>query len=66
MSNKGIRESRIGRQLIYIQKDSPGKDKETNWLPSPAGKFNLMCRCYGPQRALMDGKYRLPPVKRGD
>ena len=26
---------------IYIQKDSPGKEKEANWLPAPAGKFVL-------------------------
>jgi hypothetical protein len=51
---------------IYIQKDSPGKDKESNWLPSPAGEFNLMCRVYGPQQALMDGTHKLPPVNRAE
>jgi hypothetical protein len=60
----GLKTADDGSLTIYIQKDSPGKDKEANWLPSPAGEFNLMCRVYGPQQALMDGKYKLPPVKR--
>jgi len=31
---------------LYIQKDSPGKDKEANWLPAPASDFNLTMRLY--------------------
>ena len=34
---------------IYIQNESPGKDKEANWLPAPKGKFILMMRLYWPQ-----------------
>ncbi len=34
---------------LYIQKDSPGKEKEANWLPAPADKFGLMLRLYWPQ-----------------
>lgn len=34
---------------IYIQHDSPGKDKEANWLPSPAGVFYLIPRAYAPK-----------------
>ena len=29
---------------IYIQNESPGKDKEANWLPAPKDKFILMLR----------------------
>ena len=32
---------------IYIQKESPGADKELNWLPAPEGKFVLMMRLIG-------------------
>jgi len=35
-----------GSFTLYIQKDSPGKDKETNWLPSPSGLFYLTGRSY--------------------
>jgi hypothetical protein len=31
---------------IYVQNESPGKDKEANWLPAPKGEFILMPRMY--------------------
>jgi len=34
---------------IYIQSQSPGKDKEANWLPAPEGEFNLTMRMYWPK-----------------
>ena len=34
---------------LYIQNESPGKDKEANWLPAPKGKFILMLRLYWPK-----------------
>src|SRR6266550_3394561 len=37
-----------GSTDLYIQKDSPGKDKESNWLPAPSGDFILMLRMYWP------------------
>jgi hypothetical protein len=33
---------------ILIQKESPGADRESNWLPAPSGKFVLMMRLYWP------------------
>jgi hypothetical protein len=33
---------------IYIQKDNPGAEKESNWLPAPAGPFYLFIRTYAP------------------
>ena len=62
--DKTLQYNADGSLTLYAGAKSPGKDKESNWLPSPAGEFNLMCRVYGPQQALMDGKYKLPPVKR--
>jgi hypothetical protein len=62
----GLKIADDGSLTIYIQKDSPGKDKESNWLPSSAGEFNLMARFYGPQPAVLEGKYKLPPVKRAE
>ena len=50
---------------IYIQKDSPGADKESNWLPAPTGKFILMMRLYWPSEhppSILDGSWKLPPV----
>jgi hypothetical protein len=50
---------------IYIQKDSPGADKESNWLPAPDGKFYLMLRMYWPNESdpsILDGSWTIPPV----
>ncbi len=50
---------------LYIQKDSPGKDKEANWLPAPAGKFILMLRLYWPREkppSIIDGTWKPPAV----
>jgi DNA sulfur modification protein DndE len=48
---------------IYIQKNSPGKDKESNWLPTPAGDFNLLMRAYWPKEPLLNGSWTPPAVK---
>jgi hypothetical protein len=37
------------RLTLYIQKDSPGKDKESNWLPAPNGPIYLVMRLYWPK-----------------
>jgi len=52
---------------LHIQKDSPGADKESNWLPAPAGKFILMLRMYWPDEtapSILDGTWTIPPVKK--
>jgi len=49
---------------IYVQNVSPGKDKENNWLPSPAGSFNLMLRMYWPKPEFLDGKWMPPGVSK--
>jgi len=38
--------------------DSPGKAKESNWLPSPSGKFVLMLRTYWFKETLLDGTWK--------
>ena len=38
-----------GSVSLYVQKDSPGKDKETNWLPAPDGPIYLVMRLYWPR-----------------
>ena len=34
---------------LYFQNESPGDDKEANWLPAPKGPFNLTMRLYAPK-----------------
>jgi hypothetical protein len=40
-----------GSLTIYIQKDSPGKDKEANWLPAPDDTAYMVMRLYWPKPA---------------
>jgi hypothetical protein len=49
---------------LYFQNESPGKDKEANWLPAPKGPFNLTMRLYGPKSEALTGKWNPPPVIR--
>jgi len=52
---------------LYIQRESPGKDKESNWLPAPAqGLFTMNLRLYWPKAQVLDGSWAPPPVKRID
>jgi hypothetical protein len=50
---------------LFLQAESPGKDKEANWLPVAAGQpFNLLLRLYSPREEILDGDWTPPPVKR--
>ena len=52
---------------LYLQAESPGKDKEANWLPAPRGTFKLVIRMYAPPKSpptILDGSWTPPPVKR--
>lgn len=49
---------------LYIQHESPGTDKESNWLPAPAGDFNLTMRVYSPRAQVLDGSWAPPAIKR--
>jgi hypothetical protein len=49
---------------LYFQNESPGADKEANWLPAPKGPFNLTMRMYAPKSEALTGKWDPPPVAR--
>ncbi len=51
-----------GSLTLYFQNESPGKDKEANWLPAPKGPFNLTMRLYAPKSEALTGKWNPPPV----
>jgi hypothetical protein len=51
---------------LYIQHDSPGADKESNWLPAPADRFILMMRMYWPREkspSILNGTWKIPRVR---
>jgi hypothetical protein len=45
----GMKKNKDGSLTLYIQKDSPGKDKESNWLPAPDGPIYMVMRLYWPK-----------------
>jgi hypothetical protein len=47
---------------LYFQNESPGKDKEVNWLPAPKGPFSLTMRLYAPKSEALTGKWNPPTV----
>jgi len=49
---------------LYIQNENPGTDRQSNWLPSGNGPFNLTLRLYWPKSAILDGSWHAPPVER--
>ena len=49
---------------LYVQTESPGADREANWLPAPKGPFNLTMRLYAPKAEALVGKWSPPPVVR--
>ena len=62
-SRSGLVPNADGSIDIYMQRTAPA-GHESNWLPAPAGNFKLMLRAYLPGRAILDGEYHVPPVKR--
>jgi hypothetical protein len=51
-----------GGLSLYFQNESPGKDREANWLPAPKGAFNLTMRLYAPQSDALTGKWSPPAI----
>lgn len=55
-----------GGFTIYVQKDSPGKKKEANWLPAPNGPIFMVLRAYAPQEPILSGTWKAPQAMRVD
>jgi len=63
-----LRPNADGSVDLYIQNESPGKNKEQNWLPAPKDQFILMMRLYWPKEkppSILDNSWKIPQVKEG-
>jgi hypothetical protein len=60
----GLARDKDGGLTILIQRDSPGKAKESNWLPAPEGPFYVVMRLYLPKPEVLDGTWKEPPMVR--
>ncbi len=60
--SEGLAYAVDGSLTLYLQADSPGADKESNWLPAPNGPFSITLRMYVPTAAALAGPYAPPPI----
>ena len=49
-----------GGVTLHLAHDDPGDARRANWLPAPAGPYDLILRCYLPAKELLDGRRRPP------
>ena len=55
-----------GGLTLYVQHESPGKDKESNWLPASSGPFMAVLRLYWPKDEATNGRWKQPSLKRAE
>lgn len=55
-----------GGITLYLQHESPGADKEANWLPAPNGPFWTTLRLYWPTPEALDGRWQQPPLTKAE
>jgi hypothetical protein len=49
-----------GSYTIYLQNESPGIEKESNWLPAPKGPFQIVLRLYWPKPDALNSVWKAP------
>ena len=59
---ESLKKNNDGSLTIYFQTDSPGPEKEGNWLPTPDGPFYTILRIYGPNESVISGESKLPKI----
>jgi hypothetical protein len=62
--NKGLQRNADGSLTLYVGTKSPGKDKESNWIPAPGGDLSLYIRAYWGKEGITGGSWQPPVVKR--
>ena len=60
----GLRRDDDGALTLVLQRDDPGDDERSNWLPTPPGAFRPILRMYSPRPEVFDGSFELPPILR--
>lgn len=62
--NKALERNADGSLTLYAGAKSPGKDKESNWLPAPSGPFSLYIRAYWGKQGILDGSWQPPEIRK--
>jgi hypothetical protein len=55
-----------GDIVLHLRKESPGEDREANWLPAPDGPFSAVLRLYLPRAEALDGQWTAPAIEPAD
>ena len=64
-NNKTLKLDADGSLTLYVQSNSPGAAKESNWLPAPKdADFSLYIRAYWPKTEILEGKWTPPAVNK--
>jgi hypothetical protein len=64
-NSKTLKTNVDGSLTIHVQSESPGPDKESNWLPAPQNAdFSLYIRTYWPKQEVLDGSWMPPKIER--
>jgi hypothetical protein len=66
-ARNNLKSNPTGSVTLYFQNESPGADKEANWLPTPMGDFVMMLRMYWPKEkapSIINGTWKPPPVEK--
>jgi len=62
--NKSLKYNDDDSLTLYAGAKSPGKDKESNWIPAPEGEFSLYLRFYLPRKEVFDGTWTPPGIEK--
>jgi hypothetical protein len=60
--SKSLQYDADGSLPLHFQRESPGKDRESNWVPAPTGEFSLYIRAYWPKAEILEGRWVPPNV----
>ena len=62
--SKSMKYSSDGSLTIYVQNETPGSERESNWLPAPRDEFSLFIRAYWPKAEILENRWSPPQVRR--
>jgi hypothetical protein len=60
--SKSMKMNADGSLTLYFQNETPGADKEKNWVPTPTDEFSLFIRAYWPKEDVLNGSWKPPAV----
>jgi hypothetical protein len=60
----GVKKNADGGTTFYFQNESPGPDKESNWLPTGSGAWFPVLRMYEPHSEVVKAEWKCPPIQR--